>query len=278
MVIDCHTHVFPPWIAPDRAKYLAADAVFKELYTSPNAKLATAEDLITSMDRDGIDTSVAVNLSWRSHELCGRTNDYIMESVARYPQRLIGFGTVDLSSTSAALREVERCARGGLKGIGEMRLDPASIESPPLAECLTAIAERGLLLLVHASEPVGHQYAGKGGLTPERLYPMIARFPKLRIMAAHWGGGLPFYALMPEVQAALGNVYFDTAASPFLYRTDVYRQAIELIGADHILFGSDFPLLGQGRVLKEIRSQGLPADQERLILGGNAARLLGLTE
>ena len=57
----------------------------------------------------------------------------------------------------------------------------------------------------------------------------------------------------------------------------MYRRVIDLVGADHILFGSDFPLLAQGRVLKEIRSQGLPADQERLILGGNAARLLGLT-
>ncbi len=277
MVIDCHTHIFPTWVVSDRAEYLAADATFRELYASPKAKLATADDLIASMDRDGIDMSVAVNLGWRSAELCARTNDYIMESVARYPKRLVGFGMIDPTS-SGAINEVERCRQGGLKGIGEIRIAAASLDGTALAECLAAIAERGLVGLVHASEPVGHRYAGKGDMTPERLYPLIARFPKLRIIAAHWGGGLPFYTLMPEVQAALGNVYFDTAASPFLYRPEIYRRVIEMVGADHVLFGSDYPLLVQDRVLKEIRAQGLPNEQERQVLGGNAARLLRLTE
>jgi len=132
-----------------------------------------------------------------------------------------------------------------------------------------------MILLTHASEPVGHQYAGKGAVTPERLYPFIQSNPGLKLVCAHWGGGLPFYALMPEVKRALANVYFDTAASPFLYHPQIYRQAAELIGADKILFGSDYPLMPQSRVIKEVKAAGLSAEAEDKILGGNARRLLG---
>ncbi|MFQ5879654.1 MAG: amidohydrolase family protein, partial [Dehalococcoidia bacterium] len=84
-----------------------------------------------------------------------------------------------------------------------------------------------------------------------------------------------FYALMPEV-AALANVYYDTAASPFLYRSQVYRWAAQLVGADRILFGSDFPLTSQSRQRRAIEEAGLRNDDRALILGGNARRILGL--
>ena len=132
------------------------------------------------------------------------------------------------------------------------------------------------MLLTHVSEPVGHIYPGKGTITPEMLYPFITSFPDLTIVCAHWGGGLPFYALMPEVKETMTNVYFDTAASPFLYTPQVYEQVIPLVGADRILFGSDHPLLEQGRVLKEIEALELPEETKNLIRSGNARRLLGI--
>ena len=109
------------------------------------------------------------------------------------------------------------------------------------------------------------------------LWWLVQNFPDIAIVLAHWGGGLPFYALMPEVREVLGNVYFDTAASPFLYDARVFEQVTSLVGADRVLFGSDFPLLGQARVLQEARGTGLSHDEEAAMLGGNAARLLGLT-
>jgi predicted TIM-barrel fold metal-dependent hydrolase len=105
---------------------------------------------------------------------------------------------------------------------------------------------------------------------------MITSFPDLPIVCAHWGGGLPFYALMPEVKKALKNVYFDTAASPFLYSPQVYRQVTQMVGNDRVLFGSDWPLLKPGRLLKEIDSLDLPKETRDLILAGNAQKLLGL--
>ena len=141
---------------------------------------------------------------------------------------------------------------------------------------IEVVRKHKLILLIHASEPVGHLYPGKGSVTPDMLYPFITDFPDLTVVCAHWGGGLPFYALMPEVKQAMENVYFDTAASPFLYNPRIYSQVIQLIGAEKILFGSDYPLLTQSRLLKEIDSAELPGETRKLILSGNAQRLLGI--
>ncbi len=279
MIIDFHTHVFPPQIKKNRSKYIERDPCFAILYSNKDAKMATADELIASMDRDGVDISVILNIGWTTHELCVETNDYIIESVSRYPQRLVGFCAVQPQSPKAAIAEVERCAKAGIRGVGEMRPDMQlfdlgdEVVMEPLVEVLR---KHKLILLTHASEPVGHDYPGKGGITPDILYPFITSFPDLTIVCAHWGGGLPFYALMPEVKKAMSNVYFDTAASPFLYTPQVYNQVIQLVGADKILFGSDYPLLTQSRLLEEIKALGLPEETESLIVSGNAQRLLSI--
>jgi predicted TIM-barrel fold metal-dependent hydrolase len=277
MVIDFHTHIVPGAMKKDRAKYISTDPCFSTLYSSPKSKLATAEDVIASMDKEGIDMSVVLNIAWTSHDLCIETNDYIMEAVARYPRRLVGFGTVVFQSIDTALREAERCAKGGMRGIGEIRPDREFLYSEESLEpFIDFLIKHKLILITHASEPVGHQYPGKGDITPDKLYPLFTRFPDLTLVCAHWGGGLPFYALMPEVKKAMNNVFFDTAASPFLYSPQIYNQVIQIIGADKILFGSDYPLMPPGRLLREIKSLNLPKEVEQAILSGNAKRLLGI--
>ena len=279
MIVDFHTHVFPPQIKKDRSKYIERDPCFALLYSDPKSKIATADELIASMDEAGVDISVIANIGWTTHELCVETNDYILESISRYPQRLIGFGAVQPQSPDAAVAEIERCAKAGIKGIGEMRPDIQLFDLTDelmMAPFVEAVRKHKLILLTHTSEPIGHNYPGKGGITPDVLYPFITSFPELTIVCAHWGGGLPFYALMPEVRKAITNVFFDTAASPLLYTPQVYNQVIQLVGANRILFGSDYPLLAQGRQLKEIKALDLPEEIENLILSGNAQRLLGI--
>jgi len=281
MIIDFHTHVFPPQIKKDRSKYIDSDPCFAILYSKKNAKLATADELIASMDKAGIDISVIVNIGWTTHELCVETNDYILESIARYPQRLIGFCTVQPHSYEAAITEIERCAQAGIRGVGEMRPDIQLldlVDEEIMKPLIEVIKKHKLILLTHTSEPVGHNYPGKGNITPDILYPFIRSYPDLTIVCAHWGGGLPFYALMPEVKQAMNNVFFDTAASPFLYSPQIYNQVIQLVGAEKILFGSDYPLLAQSRLLEEIRSLDLPEATRDLILSGNAQRLLGIKD
>jgi len=281
MIVDFHTHVFSPRIKKNRSKYIDSDPSFAILYSNKEAKLATADELIASMDKDGVDISVILNIGWATHELCVETNDYILESIARYPNRLIGFCAIQPYSTSAAIAEVERCVKGGIRGIGELRPDVQLLDlndKEVMEPFIEVVRKHKLILLTHASEPVGHQYPGKGSITPDILYPFITSFPDLTIICAHWGGGLPFYALMPEVKKTMSHVFFDTAASPLLYSPQVYNQVIQLVGGDKILFGSDYPLLGQGRLLKEISSLDLPEETKSLILSGNAQRLLDINK
>ncbi len=253
------------------------DACFSLLYSQPKARLATAEELLAAMDEAGIDLSVVLNIGWESHELCVETNDYILDSVSRYPRRLIGFCAIQPRAGEAAIAEIERCAGAGAKGIGELRSDVQEFDLTDVGTMKPIVdttLKHDLVLLTHSSEPVGHEYSGKGSITPDILYSFITAFPELRLVCAHWGGGLPFYALMPEVARALTNVLFDTAATPFLYKPEVFEQVSHTIGSDKILFGTDYPLMHQSRVLAQVRSAQLPEEAKVNILGANAEKLL----
>ncbi len=279
MIIDCHTHILPPKVKEDRRKYIEQDAAFGSIYREPKAVIASADDLIDSMDRHEVSFSVAVNYSWSTLAFCRESNDYILESAGRFPGRIAGFCAVPDFTSDSSLREIERCGSAGARGIGELRADyhagdfRDTARMKPFAELL---AEHKLMLMLHASEPVGHMYPGKGTATPELLAPFLQAYNDIITICAHWGGGMPFYFLMPEVKAAMPNVYFDTAASPFLYTPQVFEQVGSLAGAGRILFGSDYPLMPPSRIVAELGKSGLsPADSE-LVMQGNARRLLGL--
>lgn len=279
MIIDFHTHILPPSLRENRGRYLERDTCFELLYNDPKAKIASSEELIANMDKEGIDVSVVLNIGWSNHELCRETNDYIMEAIARYPKRLVGFCAVQPLAGDKAVAELERCVKGGVKGIGELRSDTQGFElanNDVMAPIAQAVRKHRLIILTHASEPVGHFYSGKGDITPGPLYRFITNFNDLTLVCAHWGGGLPFYALMPEVAKALSNVYFDTAASPWLYRDEIFRHVIEILGPEKVLYGSDYPLMTQGKLVKSIRNLDVSEETKRLILGGNAQRLLSL--
>ncbi len=279
MIIDFHVHALPPQIKQDRSRCVKTDPAFAGIYAGDKVNIATTDDLIANMDRDGVDASVIVNYGWSTHALCVETNDYIMESVARFPKRLIGFAAVADYNSDRSLLEIERCARGGVRGIGELRPDvqPPGFTSKESMEPFAALLrEFKLILMTHSSEPVGHTYPGKGAATTGLIYSFITGFPDITLVCAHWGGGLPFYSLMPEVKTALTNTYFDTAISPFLYRPEIYQQVSRIIGSEKIIFGSDFPVMTPGRIMKEIESSGLDKKEKDNILSGNARRLLGL--
>jgi len=203
-----------------------------------------------------------------------------MEAIARYPRRLVGFCAVQPLASDEAIVELERCIKGGVKGIGELRCDTQGFDLAdkdimgPIAE---VARKHRLIMLTHASEPVGHSYPGKGNITPGLLYRFITNFPDLTLVCAHWGGGLPFYALMPEVAEALSNVYFDTAASPWLYRDEIFKLVTGILGPDKVLYGSDYPLMKQSKLVKSIRNLGVSEEAQNMILGGNAQRLLSLS-
>ena len=133
-----------------------------------------------------------------------------------------------------------------------------------------------LPVCLHVNEPLGHSYNGKYDTPFAHLYELIKKFPDLVIILSHWGGGILFYELMPEVKGVFRNVYYDTAASPYLYRDDIYRIASELCGSEKIIFGSDFPLLGAERYLGPLQALCDNQNQISQISGLNAMKILGV--
>ena len=279
MVIDSHCHILPPSFRDRRAEIAKRDATFAALLSDPNARIASADDLLAAMDRDGVDQAVVMGMGWTHHQVAVEANEYIIQTVGDTPGRLTGFCSVNPGWGEPAVTEAQRCFDAGLVGIGELHADTQGFDITDVAAMapLMELARSDRLpVLVHASEPVGHEYPGKGGTTPDKLYRFIQNFPGNVIICAHWGGGLPFYSLMPEVKESLKNVYFDSAATPFLYRPEVFGAVSELAGAGKVLFASDFPLLEMPRPLEQARNAGLAADVEAALLWGNAAKLFGL--
>ena len=279
MIIDFHTHVFPPRLVEGRSAHSKRDTTLAALFANSNAPMATAGDLISAMDEAGVDAAVIMGVGWTDRGIAREANDYLLESAARYSGRLIPFCSVNPAWGEDALSEIDRCAASGARGVGELhpdtqgfKLEDSSLMDPFL-DCLKS---RNMVLLTHSSEPVGHVYPGKGSVTPAVLMEFIEKYADVAIVCSHWGGGLPFYSLMPEVKRALSNAYFDSAASPFLYRASIYSLMSKVARPGSILFGSDFPLLRPGRLMRHIRAADISAGEKEQILGRNAQRLLGL--
>jgi len=279
MIIDFHTHIFPEAIRDNRETYFSSEPAFKLLYDSPGSKLVGAKEIVAAMDEQGVDRSVVFGFPWQDPALFKMQNDYVMEVVTRYPDRLVGLCCFDPFSKEA-VSEARRCLQGGLSGIGEIAFYQSGIDDTaldmmmPLMEiCL----DKDLPFLIHTNEPVGHLYPGKTPNTLKQIYTLVTRFPENKIVLAHWGGGIFFFNLLKkDVKERLKNVYFDTAASPFLYDPNIYRYAVEIAGVDKILFGSDFPLLKPARYFKEFENTGMTGAQIDAISGMNAAKLLKL--
>jgi predicted TIM-barrel fold metal-dependent hydrolase len=278
MRIDFHTHLFPPEIRDHRAKFCARDPWFDQLYRDPRASIASAEDLIAEMDAAGVDVSVTFSFGWTDQGLIEETNNYIIDAMRRYPRRIYGLAVLQPLAGTRAVRELDRCAQSGMIGLGELmphgqgyRLSDIQL----LAPLIEVVRHYQLIVLSHCSEPVGHTYPGKGNVSLPDIVAFLTAFPDVRFVAAHWGGGLPFYTLMPEIQRITTQVWYDTAATIYLYRSAIFPIVAGIIGADRILFGSDYGLLSQRRVIDHITQSGLSSAAIAQILGGNAQQLLG---
>jgi len=277
--IDVHTHVVPPDVVNGRRRYSQADLWFGRLYRNDRRVLATADDLRRSMRRAGLAASVAFGFAWRDPGLCRANNDYVLEAAAISNQggeQVLPFCVVPPGDMDFAAAELERCRALGAVGVGELfpqgqgwNLNDRS----GLRLFMDAMRSLGLILTVHTSEPVGHHYPGKDSTTPAAIWSLIeAAEGDVPIILAHWGGGLAFYELMPEIHQQAQNVYYDSSASHLLYRPEIYRVMSQL-APGRVLFGSDYPLIRQTRALRLARESGLPAAELSALLGRNASHL-----
>ena len=279
MLIDFHTHIFPPDIQRHRERYCARDPWFDKLYSNPGTRIATAEDLIAEMDESGVEVSVTFSFGWTDTGLIEETNNYVIDVMRRYPKRIYGMAVLQPTAGAQAVRELDRCARAGMIGLGELmphgqgyKLSDIELLMP----VMEVVREHQLIVLSHCSEPIGHIYPGKGDVTLQDVVTFLTEFPDVPFVAAHWGGGLPFYCLMPEIRQITANVWYDTAATAYLYRNTIVPVVAELVGVERILFASDFGLLRQRRIMDYVSQSGLDADAVENVLGRNAQQLLGL--
>ncbi len=268
MIIDFHTHIFPPAIAPRTIEVLVAGArrVSGEEITPYTD--ATAEGLRCSMAECGIDLSVALPIATKPTQT---------ESINRYAEAITGEGILSFGTLHPAEADpegtLERLAERGLLGI---KLHPEFqsffIDSPESLRILKKAEHLGLLVVLHAGADVG--VPPPVHCSPERLRGVLDHVSGHNIIAAHLGG----FRQWDEVLGHLVGtpIYLDTAVVAEFAEVATGREIVLAHGADRVLMGSDSPWGHQKRAVDYIRQMGLDPACERAILGENARRLLKL--
>jgi uncharacterized protein len=294
-VIDIHTHRYPAEVFADppgwaraRGESHWAALVGPREDGKPSLQGFTdREQMLRAMDAAGVERCVLLGWYWENHATCVWHNAWMARWVKEDPDRFSAFACVQPRAGAAALEDLRRARGEGLIGVGEVfpAAQGFAMNDPGWERVLAWAAEERLPVNLHVPEPAGRDYPGYMA-APLRDYQQLARVhPRVKFIFAHWGGLLPLHALNPAVCRDLGNVYYDSAASPLLYDAQVYRRVADAVGAERVLFGSDYPLRvfpraqrepDFARPLAEARAAGLTKKELALVLGGNARKLLGL--
>lgn len=278
-MFDVHVHLFPPEVTCCIERYTAADPFLRQICGSKGHKYATVEDLLQEMERCNVEITAASGFAAKDQGLCRFMNDYVLEAARRYPGRLLAMAVVSPSQPGLE-QEIRRAVEGGAVGVGE--LFPWGQGFPLEGKGADRLAglcrEGGLPLLLHVNEIVGHEYAGKGDVSVKEAALFAAAHGEQDIIYAHWGGGLLFYELMPELRRQLQRVYYDTAAGPFLYDPKIYAVIREIGVLSRVLLGSDYPLISPLRYRRQMEQAGLTPGEIELICGKNARKLFFRTE
>lgn len=295
MIIDCHVHLYPGDAIAAPAAWAAGRGETRwAAMVGPRADggaslqgWADLDRLLRDMDVAGVDRAVLLGWYWETAATCAEQNRFYAECVRRHPDRLEAFATLHVAAGIEGVRsELGRSRDEGLSGIGEL-CPPAQgfgYNDPALAAALELAAAWRWPVNLHVTEPAGRAYPGRVETPFLELMALAARYPAVRFIFAHLGGLLPFFELNGAVAKSLANVFYDTAAAPLLYRPEVFPLVVKAVGAERIVYGSDYPLRlypkGQAqpefaRFLGELRGSGLATAELAAVLGGNWARLRG---
>jgi aminocarboxymuconate-semialdehyde decarboxylase len=239
-------------------------------------------------------------------ERCRVQNAGLAAMQAAHPERVSVLGTVPLQDPEVAAAELEALMGGGAFAGVEIAASVrgAYLGDERLAPFWASAEATGALVFVHPttrgfSDPVFDDFylwnlVGNPMETTIAgahlvLAGVLERHPGLRVLLAHGGGALPAlrgrlrhgWSFQPQARARLGEspeaslrrFYYDTVA----HDPQVLRDLVAFAGADHVLLGSDHPFdMADPRPAETVAAAGLPPDDEQAVLGGNAARLLGL--
>lgn len=294
-IIDAHVHLYPSEVSADPARWAAHrhEPLWAALVTpQPGRRVqqgwADADRLLRDMDAAGVERAVLLGWYWQRHETCVWHNRIYAECVRAHPDRLSAFATVQAAAgADVAIRELNRARDDGLVGLGE--LCPWSGGGSALDEDWQAVLAHAVALdwpvNLHVTDPASRLFPGRVVTPLEDVVALARQQPGLRLILAHWGGGLVFHELNAHARQALQNCVYDAAATPLLYDPAIYAAAVRAVGAERILFGSDYPLMvfpreqsepDLARVLAQVRAAGLDDAARAAVLGGNARRMLGM--
>jgi len=286
MIIDGHTHCYPDECAAAPRAWAASrkEEHWADLVAPLDRKSiqgwAGPETFLREMDSAGVDQAVLLGWYWEHESTCRWHNRVIASWISRAPDRFIGFAAI--LPNENVVDQLEEARALGLRGVGELHPGVQGFDSRSSA--WRALAEwcstHGWPINFHTTSEQGRDHPAAVATPLQDYLRMAHEHPTLKMILAHWGGGL---ALQTDKNLPK-NLFFDCAASPLLFSTDPFREAIEAVGADRILFGSDYPLrvyprvqkqADMGRFLEKIRSEaGLTPLESEAILGGNWLRLM----
>lgn len=259
-IIDFHAHIYPDKIA---ARAVESIGDFYGLHMDGKG---TADALLAEDKSCGITKSVVHSVAV-TPERVGAVNDYIMSECSKHSE-FIGFGTIHAGSEDK-IPEVERFLSAGLKGV---KIHPDTqlfeMDDERMNELYDYLAQCGIPILIHCGD---YRY---GYSHPSRLKKILHRFPKLTVVAAHFGGwsifDLAYEYLADE------HCYLDTSSSFPMTGLRRARELIRLYGAERMVFGTDFPMWNVADELEEFMNIGLGDDENELILHKNAEKILGI--
>lgn len=250
-IIDCHTHCYPEELKTDPKGWAKSrnESHWANLTAPTDRKSiqgwSTANEMIKAMDDANIHKAVLLGWYWENEATCRWHNKFIAEWIATAPDRFIGFAAIHAGGKKEdVIKQCKYAQSLGLQGIGELhpgvqRFDSSSEGWQALAKWCV---ENDWPINIHATEAVGRNLTGAVQTPLRDFVNMAQNHPELKLILAHWGGGLAFFELNPFLRKVLKNVYYDTAASPLLYDMSIFRRVIKIVGAQKILFGSDYPL------------------------------------
>lgn len=249
-IIDVHTHYYPPSVVTDPVGWATTvgEKHWQQL-VAPVGKpslqgWANETQMLQQMREAGIVKAVLQGWYWEHAASCALQNRWYADLINRYPENLIAFATVHPPSEKETEEQLQFALDHGFKGIGEIH--PAVQGFTLRDRCWIPVVEfaveHGFPITLHVTEPIGRPQHPQAETNLRDIQWLVEEYPDLRLILAHWGGLSFLHELNLYIAKRWRNVYYDTSASPLLYGNQVFRIAMDAIGPDKFLFGSDYPL------------------------------------
>ena len=285
MILDSHVHYFSEDYLENLSHYISLvesreslrEVVVRNIRRRQGS-VPGLEAYLDGKDRLGIDQFVVFGLA-DTPLGCFNLNNQVAELVASRPGEIFGFGTVPTPRVGEALEEMRRVTEDlGFLGIKIYpSLSHLTFCSEQVLELLDAAAQMDLIVLTDCSFACWDSpgYLGSDNKFHHLLEALSRLKKRPRIVAAHLGGGLVYFKDL--YRWAYGEDYFDTLwfdISPF-FPASMISAALEVVPAERLLFGSDFPFSSGRENLESLAQLDLGRDDRARILGANARELLG---